>query len=338
YFRFNGACLECSPGHRLTLVAMLALMAIFCYATYHMTGGSTMLHQLTTLLGVTMSLGYIVTYLQMMGLFGIILFDWHLSSVDGKAWSSLLTVLRLALFDFGEALALDCWSSNISPLGVYIARMLIPLLLYGMMTFLWFCIQFKRYHLVTSIGRSYKWEYLSLANSIGQITQALFIPIVVSSLAPLQCFSHPSRDAQSVLQYPEQLCEGSDYWAMVGVGIACFAVFVVGFVCLVFWATLWVGGLCETDPSYMKRFRFLFYRFRQDRYYWPTIIVTRNLALSLVPFIKVDDIHLKILLFDMVISAALVMQFKFWPWRSHLLNWSEVISQALMLLTTIISA
>ncbi|KAF4733303.1 hypothetical protein FOZ63_011487, partial [Perkinsus olseni] len=155
-----------------------------------------------------------------------------------------------------------------------------------MMTFLWFCIQFKRYHLVTSIGRSYKWEYLSLANSIGQITQALFIPIVVSSLAPLQCFSHPSRDARSVLQYPEQLCEGSDYWAMVGVGIACFVVFVVGFVCLVFWATLWVGGICETDPSYMKRFRFLFYRFRQDRYYWPTIIVTRNLALSLVPFIK----------------------------------------------------
>ncbi|KAF4722233.1 hypothetical protein FOZ63_000479, partial [Perkinsus olseni] len=131
YFRFNGACLECFPFHRLTLVAMLALMAIFCYATYHMTGGSTMLHQLTTLLGVTMSLGNIVTYLQMMGLFCIILFDWHLSSVDGKAWSSVLTVLRLALFDFGEALTLDCWSSNTSPLGVYIARMLIPLLLYG---------------------------------------------------------------------------------------------------------------------------------------------------------------------------------------------------------------
>lgn len=48
--------------------------------------------------------------------------------------------------------------------------------------------------------------------------------------------------------------------------------------------------------------------------------------------------YLKILLFDIIISAALVMQFKFWPWRSHLFNWSEVVSQALMLITTIISA
>ncbi|EER20301.1 hypothetical protein Pmar_PMAR010035 [Perkinsus marinus ATCC 50983] len=285
YFRFNGACRECSPSHRLTLIAVLVLMAAFCYATYHMTGGSTMLHQVTTLLGVTMSLGHIIKYLQLMALFGLILFEWHISSIDDNSWSSLLKALRLALFDFTEVLSLDCWANGISPLASYTIRMLIPVFLYGSSV------------IASSValdgGTHYEWEHLSLANSIGQITQALFIPIVVSSLAPLQCFSHPSRDAQSVLQYPEQLCEGGEYWAMVGIGIAGLLIYVIGFVCLVFWATLWVGELCETDPSYMKRFRFLFYRFRQDRYYWSTIIVTQNMALSLVPFIKVDDMYVK---------------------------------------------
>jgi hypothetical protein len=100
----------------------------------------------------------------------------------------------------------------------------------------------------------------------------------------------------------------------------------------VVFVTLSAPRLSAADPMYLLKFKFLFFRFRSDRYYFNTLFLIRNFLIGLTPAIMANDQVVQTGFMLVVVLVALSIQMYLWPWREWMLNWCDGVVLSTMAL------
>lgn len=80
----------------------------------------------------------------------------------------------------------------------------------------------------------------------------------------------------------------------------------------------------------VHRHRFLFQRFRPQRYYYGLLLLLRNAMLALFPVIFTPVPSLQIEIMGFVLLTASALQIRLWPWRTELANYTDLAINLLL--------
>jgi len=163
-------------------------------------------------------------------------------------------------------------------------------------------------------------------NTYGSVINLFFVPILLSTLRPLLCYSHPSGNGASMISLPSVICfHGSTYFALLGIGIASFFVYVLPFAAIMLYTTfqyrlLIVTLVTEGDSVLLNTMRWLFFKYTPERYYYGSVVLLRSFLLCLIPVVLRDHGRLQNFFMTMALVVFLVVQTRLHPWRSTTSN------------------
>jgi hypothetical protein len=248
----DGKCHKCSAGQN---AAFWVLAIVGCMvgltALASALGGSFVFQSRSAALAMIVS-GFVLNIFQTMAVFEEMTVYWP-EPLEG-------ILEDLAFFTFNvDVLNTECITGQ-SSLGFFILRQcVVPIcILYTLIVMT-----------VKGIISKDKKDFVEIGvNGIGATYQALFVPMVLSVVAPFICYFHPGDAGSSMVSVPALLCfDDEEHLAMVGVRIAAFILCDLPYLVLVTWA-ICRNRRALSDSSLAQRhivmFRFLFSRFKPE--------------------------------------------------------------------------
>ncbi|KAF4653606.1 hypothetical protein FOZ61_008869 [Perkinsus olseni] len=309
FYHSGGGCAQCSGSDSVILPLVILSIIVVYHLTYNLMNREVQ-QAVTADVSIAMSIGSLVTYLQLIALFSEIGFDWS------SEISTLLDIAKISLFNF-DILRLECFMDGPQQsLWRYLTGFALP---YAIIIYIWLFYLFAR-------GSNVAWRLGvtkdKTINMTGQVICVMLLAMVSTAVAPFQCYSHNDLGDRSLI--------------MVAVGVVS-SILIIVFLLFCYQLNRWAGDELsgERGAVFSVRYRFLFYRLRQDRYQFGLWMMLRNVALALVPVIRPDDPYIKLLLFALFGGAGLGAQCFFWPWRTSMAN---VCDLGCMLLIIFVSA
>jgi len=318
HFSRKGGCEECKGSGGDVLGPILVSLCViacplvlgFCYLACN----SPLTARTSTTLAAGLSVGSAVTAFQMMGTFEMFSINWPGFLPD------LLAFFRLFMFDFD----IIRWECALSPgmLLKYFVRAILPAMIVLSYVLL--------YILSMAVGKPLMLS--KVINSTGSLLQVLFLSIAMNSFVPFQCYSHmiPSSES-SMLKFPAVLCGEGEHSAMQAMGIVA-VLFVVAMLGSVIYLTLSAPHMTAVDSKFLAKYKFLFFRFRSDRYYFNAIFLIRNFTIGLTPALATNDASIQTIILMCVTGIALCLQMHQWPWREWVLNFLDATVLSTMVL------
>mmetsp|Transcript_5612 Transcript_5612/g.13905 ORF Transcript_5612/g.13905 Transcript_5612/m.13905 type:complete len:246 (-) Transcript_5612:117-854(-) len=88
-------------------------------------------------------------------------------------------------------------------------------------------------------------------------------------------------------------------------------------------------------PSFTLFTRFLYYRFRSDRWYWGSVLMVRSFLIAMVPIVSPDNGNVQVLMLMSVAGVFMLAQALILPWKTYLLNAADT---AVLLMLVLIGA
>ncbi|CAK9034316.1 unnamed protein product [Durusdinium trenchii] len=160
----------------------------------------------------------------------------------------------------------------------------------------------------------------------GVLVFALFISITLAVLDPFLCIQNPDGSS-SMASSPGVVCFNSEehVWLafLSSLGILCYPLLVLS------WATfttLMYPSRINSGAGLklVRRHGFLFQRFTRECYFYGTLLLLRNIIVSLVPvaFAAVPEVQMVIMGAVLVTFGA--VQVRLWPWRTTLANYTDL--------------
>jgi len=162
----------------------------------------------------------------------------------------------------------------------------------------------------------------------------MYITISLVALLPFQCYDHPNGKS-SISKFSEVVCWEGDYGVFFGLGVAATAIYAVGFFALTAYANLIAPRASARTPRFTLFFRFLFFRFRTDRWYWGQVLFIRSFAMASVPIIGVGRGAMQVVMLTVIAGFFLVLQTLNMPWKTRLLNVSDTAILAMVILLAV---
>ncbi len=157
----------------------------------------------------------------------------------------------------------------------------------------------------------------------------LFAAFALGAFSPFSCYKSPN--GKSVMQsMPSIQCDfddpdtGGEYTGLWLIGMFTFLLYPCGGLGYLSYA-IWRAPQSSLEPFYIRSHRFLFFRFRPDRYYWMPCLLLRNTLVG-VPSMVFDVPQDQALLVICILLSALGLQIYHWPWRSKELNFYDAFS------------
>jgi len=317
YFQDGDECAKCS-GSASGLPVFLSMIMWFLtlLGTYYFCN-SPVTQAASTLLTTSVGLGMMLTGFQALSVMANFSVEW------GSPFVEVLNVMKLLVFDV-ELLQVECVYPS-TAISRYTMRILIPLI--TVVAYVGCYVVSKT--LLPMIKKP-SWEFPKTVNSAGQIWNAMYITITMTAFLPFQCYSHPNGQS-SLLKFPDVLCWEEDYSMWLTLGVIFTLFYGVGFFTLCAVANWKAPSASHDIPRFTMFFRFLLFRFRTDRWYWGTVLMTRSLCMSLVPIVGSNNGNLQLLLFTMTLGTFLPAQCYVMPWKTALLNYADSITMLVLL-------
>ena len=169
-------------------------------------------------------------------------------------------------------------------------------------------------------------------NACGNLVFALLISITLAVLDPFQCVLNPDG-SRSMASNPGIRCfaskEHSELLLLAIFGIFCYPLSIIS------WATYTTLKYPSRVHSgeglqLVNRHRFLFQRFKPERYYYGLLLLARSVLLALIPsaFISAPEVQMELM--GSVLITACVLQVRLWPWRTELANYIDLLINCLL--------
>ncbi|CAL1151686.1 unnamed protein product [Cladocopium goreaui] len=169
-------------------------------------------------------------------------------------------------------------------------------------------------------------------NLSGILIFALFISISLVVLDPLRCLKNPDG-SMSMVSNPGILC--FDSGEHTGLAILAFLGILAYPVAILTWATYTTLRYPARVASgrglqLVQRHRFLFQRFKTERYYYGALLLWRNLLVAVFPVIFgfIPEVQLQVLGLLLILCGAL--QIRTWPWRTDLANYVDLVIASIL--------
>ncbi|CAD7941262.1 unnamed protein product [Amoebophrya sp. A120] len=173
----------------------------------------------------------------------------------------------------------------------------------------------------------------------GFFAQAFYISFAALGFVPFVCFYHPGSDLSSMDQYEDVLCSWDDPQFPKFVIAAVFAILLwpVGLMAAAVHLIRVAPERSMTDPKFLMKTKFLFFRFRPERYYWSLVLSTRSLLTVLSIVVGPDLPSAQITWMFLLLLTALVLQMRCWPWKDDTLNMVDTTLLIVLLLLLVVS-
>mmetsp|Transcript_30523 Transcript_30523/g.97108 ORF Transcript_30523/g.97108 Transcript_30523/m.97108 type:complete len:1323 (+) Transcript_30523:527-4495(+) len=286
----NGRCSPCVDGDVVPFIAVSSVSIVALGAMFWLSSVDVAKQRITVVM-ITAIAGQLAASLQVMGMFNGLNVAWT------NPLRGLLQVVALISFDLD--IVRFSFIVGVDRPFVSFAFKLILFPIFAVVLFV-----------ITMTIRCFKGRtnvdldrYL---NSLGLVLSLLFVTVSLLVLLPFACTPHPSGKS-AMASNPGIVCWQGDHipFAVLGIfGIMAYPVFLLSLVLLVTWryhARVASGG----SMSLLRRYRWLFGRFRPEAYYFGSIFLVRSVLIPLVPVIFPGMQMEQILMLGMVLLAVL---------------------------------
>lgn len=193
----------------------------------------------------------------------------------------LMEVMDIFQFDL-DLIRVQCVIENKSRVGFYVIKVIMPMLLMTFLTLLGIGNHKRK-------GTPIDWPVI--VNTLGMLFSFFFVAIAVLSVEPLRCATKHPFGKSALDKKPDVVCSfdapfGETYGAMVGLSIVALIFYVIIYLSLVGWAVFKHQSMVVSQNRFFIRStRFLFFRWKNDCYFWTVFWHVRSLFVALVPII-----------------------------------------------------
>jgi hypothetical protein len=308
----GGICEPCGGSDVGPFVAVVIIVFVILCIGYHLTAKAKTGQgkvPLSVMLLVTTA-GQIIAFTQMTGTFASMNCDW------GEPFVSLLAVARILTSFNLDVIKMSC-VAEMSPLSTYISRVCIIFIGVGSILLIF------TLHTIIIMKADFKRMGKKLIVCLGAMSMSLYISVVASITAPLQCTRHPC-DEWTVRTYPTVVCGGfsGDYGSMVIIAIL-VALFPLALLSLVAWCNLqFASRMQKVDTAFFEVAGFLFVCYRVETYWYCIATWSRNLIVALVPILP--NVVAQISIFNMLLLFMNIIAGANFPWRARAANYLDI--------------
>ena len=183
-------------------------------------------------------------------------------------------------------------------------------------------------------------SFTAFVNVHGLLLVALLTAMTLAIVRPLQCRNNPNR-LFTIASRPNIICwKSQEHQTLVVLAAAGLVAYPVTILAAITYLTrkypIWLrsGGGTEV----MERYRFLFARFRPERYYYGLILCTHNLTVGIIPAALVSFPALQVGIMGIVICLKLIVQILLWPWRLDIANYNDLALSAGLLILLLLAS
>ena len=180
----------------------------------------------------------------------------------------------------------------------------------------------------------------AFVNAHGLLIVALLTAMTLTILRPLQCKNNPSG-LFTIASRPDIICwETAEHLILFWLALAGILAYPVTILASIAYLTMkypvWLrsGGGIEI----MERYRFLFARFRPERYYYGLILCAHNLIVAVIPAALASMPALQVGIMGIVICLKLIVQILLWPWRLEVANYNDLALSAGLLILLLLAS
>lgn len=154
-------------------------------------------------------------------------------------------------------------------------------------------------------------------NAFGTIMYTFSIAVLAIAFDLFKCFPHPNGES-SLRVSPDVLCDSDQWLAMLGIGILAILVYFVASFSL-FSYTIYIAPRSWHDPNFRLRWKFLFNRWRPDRWWFGQVFLLKGVSLNLTLVIFTSGALQVIWMgLTLIVYAAVVILVR--PWRHAAAN------------------
>eukprot|EP00435_Cladocopium_sp_Y103_P053180 s214_g17.t1 len=233
----------------------------------------------------------------------------------------LIEFTKILTFDL-DLIKISCLFGRDSPTLVFVGQLLLCPLGIAFFIVCWLISNCR--------GRSLSLD--NIFNLSGILLFALFISLSLVVLDPLRCQKNPDG-SRSMVSNPGILCFDSDeHTGLVILAILGILAYPVSILTWATYTTLRYPARVASGRGLqlVHRYRFLFQRFKTERYYYGALLLWRNILVAVFPVIFgfIPEIQLQFLGLLLILCGA--MQIRFWPWRTDLANYIDLVITSIL--------
>jgi hypothetical protein len=328
YFIKEATCQRCPFYMKLLLPMFVIVTSILCCAAYYGSNGPLTVDA-DNPLATVLFFGLVVTSAQIFGIVKDMEIPWPESIHGFMSGSSAVFALD------GSGIPFEC-AVGTWPVALYMVQVLFPYLLLTEIFAL-----FAGSKLIARVLQkpSISWQTDKMLNVAGQVMQLLFIAFCGIMVKPMQCFRHPNGK-RSLKMYPRLLCgEGGDHSGLLLLAaIICFG-FILPFVTWCTWGCIKAPSeSSNANSGFLRRFRFLLYRFRPDCWWWGLCFMLRQTILAFVTVLVIENPHGQLFYTGGALAVYGFLVCRYWPWISGELSFVDAGAMLVLVLIMLTAA
>ena len=143
---------------------------------------------------------------------------------------------------------------------------------------MYFLLASDRYAYGCRISARYRVEF---TNAVGRVFDVAFISVCASTLLPFQCIEHPAGP-RTTQKYREVLCwKTVEHQSMMGASVAILLMLLFPYLSACTGSTIWYPrSVLLGHMDMLHRYRFLFLRFKSDKYSAGLLSLFRSVSIS----------------------------------------------------------
>ena len=231
---------------------------------------------------------------------------------------SLLAALSFISIDF-DILGLPCYVPESNPIATYAFQLM------ALPTFV--LASLLPGILARMLRRPFKFRIVF--NIWALLFVSLLTAITLMCFKPFECRENPNGKF-TIFEYAHVLCwESNSHAMLVGIsfiGILAYPVSILAWLLYLTWYyPTWL--LSASGINTVEKYRFLFGKFRPERYYYCVLLSIGNLLVGCIPGCFASFPALQVGIMSFVLWARNALHCLLWPWRIEVANWSDLLLQ-----------
>jgi hypothetical protein len=303
----RGVCGECDGPSILPVIATIVGGLIGVCFLYRFASIDATKQKLTSVTAA-LCIGQVCSAVQAMGVFQQLTITWP------EPVGSVLKVLGLLTFDL-DVIRIQCLFGRDNPLINYITRLFLHPIFATLLALIFlFQRKFR--------SRGAEMDFDRLVNAEGLVLMVAYISFTLSILLPFQCVSNPDG-THSMASNPAVECFATtDHQVMMVFGCIFVLLYPVSIIAKIALLTKQYQGLILTGHglSLVKRYRFLFNRFKPTTYGFGLVHIVRSTLVALVPVLFPGRPMWQCVTMGVVLLSFSTFQSRVWPWRTQVAN------------------
>ncbi|CAK9058676.1 unnamed protein product, partial [Durusdinium trenchii] len=179
----------------------------------------------------------------------------------------------------------------------------------------------------TCFSQRLRWTWFGTLALMGTFCQTTFPTMANVGLSPLMCYAHPSGE-ESVLKYSNIFCWTESHAVMLAMGFSLLLI-ALAFLVLCLWAAWSAPGW---SPQAQAAAKFLFADFRPEHWWYGTLLLFRELLLSMPSVLVPSSPALQLALLQAWLLLFLVLQSYVRPKKLPVVNLISAVTNCIFVM------